>query len=752
MTFVTTWLAVAGAAAMAIPIIIHLIFRQRRRPIEWAAMRFLIEAFRKQKRRLQLEQILLLAVRCMIVLVLGLALARPILRGAGLLDDDGFRTVILVIDDGLASQVTSEPSSPETAFARHIEQARELVSALGESEAVGIITAARPATGRIVPPSVDHGAVLEFLDALHPTLAPTDIPASLELARRAAEEATADGGSATVIVLSEFREGSALLETALPSFAPLEEIGGGVRLLASQPATDAVGNVQVAAVTPVRRVIVPDASDAAQQITVHLSRHGGELSRASNRVRLRGDSSDLAPAKTIEWTAGQTTLSETFSIAFDSIVPGRIGVSAIVEEQDGMGPDNRQFMTLEVRESLQVALVSPPTFERMSSLGDLTPGQWIRRALHASDDSRIELTDVAPASLDDLDLRSMDVAIITRPDRITDGGWQALRGFVDRGGLVVFVPPTDVNVHQWTERLRDDLSLPWRIALEPVVSEEGLGLADTQPASELFRMLQGELIDITRSLVVYRYLSVVAVETQAEIVLTLENESPLMIMGAPEPPEGEASASADASRGLVVLLATAPLFPEWSTLPVQMFMVPLFQETVRQGVSMIRARDRARVGDRPVLAALPAGITSLRAPSGAEVALDPYRRPVNPLEEQGLYGGATGEEDEGALLAVNIDISAARTETVSAAVIDEWLSGAGEWQFLRADAPASALATSEQASSLAGTLLWALLALVAIETILARRFSHAFRLAAGTELAGGMQSTVSERRGPVAAR
>jgi hypothetical protein len=125
---------------------------------------------------------------------------------------------------------------------------------------------------------------------------------------------------------------------------------------------------------------------------------------------------------------------------------------------------------------------------------------------------------------------------------------------------------------------------------------------------------------------------------------------------------------------------------------------------------------------------------------------------VNPLEEQGLYGGATGEEDEGALLAVNIDISAARTETVSAAVIDEWLSGAGEWQFLRADAPASALATSEQASSLAGTLLWALLALVAIETILARRFSHAFRLAAGTELAGGMQSTVSERRGPVAAR
>ena len=103
MTFVTAGLAVAGLAAISIPILIHLLWRQRRRPVQWAAMKFLIEAWKRHRRRLQIEQILLLATRCLIVAVLGAALARPILEAAGVVDLGGSRTVLLVIDDGVAS-------------------------------------------------------------------------------------------------------------------------------------------------------------------------------------------------------------------------------------------------------------------------------------------------------------------------------------------------------------------------------------------------------------------------------------------------------------------------------------------------------------------------------------------------------------------------------------------------------------------------------------------------------------------------
>lgn len=65
----------AAAGVVAIPIIIHLLNRRRFRVVTWAAMRFLLNAERKNSRRMRLEQIILLAVRCLIVALLVLALA-----------------------------------------------------------------------------------------------------------------------------------------------------------------------------------------------------------------------------------------------------------------------------------------------------------------------------------------------------------------------------------------------------------------------------------------------------------------------------------------------------------------------------------------------------------------------------------------------------------------------------------------------------------------------------------------------------
>jgi len=75
-------LAVAGAAAVAIPIAIHLLSRVRRTRVDWGAMRFVRLAYQRQRRRLRFERWLLLAVRCLLVVLAGLALAAPVLTGA----------------------------------------------------------------------------------------------------------------------------------------------------------------------------------------------------------------------------------------------------------------------------------------------------------------------------------------------------------------------------------------------------------------------------------------------------------------------------------------------------------------------------------------------------------------------------------------------------------------------------------------------------------------------------------------------
>src|SRR4051794_7214984 len=68
---------IAGALLIAIPIIIHILNRQRFRIVNWAAMEFLLRAMRKNRKRLKLEQWILLAARCLAVFLIGLALSEP---------------------------------------------------------------------------------------------------------------------------------------------------------------------------------------------------------------------------------------------------------------------------------------------------------------------------------------------------------------------------------------------------------------------------------------------------------------------------------------------------------------------------------------------------------------------------------------------------------------------------------------------------------------------------------------------------
>ncbi len=101
MIFLHPALLAAGLAAVGLPVLIHLLTRRRRRPTPWAAMRFLQIALRKQRKRLLLERWLLLACRCLLVALLGLALARP-LFGAALADQGPVQLAIL-IDNSLTS-------------------------------------------------------------------------------------------------------------------------------------------------------------------------------------------------------------------------------------------------------------------------------------------------------------------------------------------------------------------------------------------------------------------------------------------------------------------------------------------------------------------------------------------------------------------------------------------------------------------------------------------------------------------------
>jgi hypothetical protein len=125
------WLWALGG--VAIPLAIYLWRRQTPRIERWAAMQFLRSALEHNARRLRMESLLLLLVRCGLLALLALALAEPFQESASSRVSGSRRThKVLVIDGSLSMSATQGSGSR---FEEACQQARVIVeqSAVGDS-------------------------------------------------------------------------------------------------------------------------------------------------------------------------------------------------------------------------------------------------------------------------------------------------------------------------------------------------------------------------------------------------------------------------------------------------------------------------------------------------------------------------------------------------------------------------------------------------------------------------------------------
>ena len=118
-----------GAALFAVPLIIHLINRRRYRTVTWAAMEFLLQAYKKKNRRMRVENLLLLLLRCAIPVLLAFALARPFLGSENVFRfmAEQRRDVVMLIDE---SYSMNRQVAAGTVFDAAKAQARRLFDML----------------------------------------------------------------------------------------------------------------------------------------------------------------------------------------------------------------------------------------------------------------------------------------------------------------------------------------------------------------------------------------------------------------------------------------------------------------------------------------------------------------------------------------------------------------------------------------------------------------------------------------------
>src|SRR6516225_2150003 len=108
-----------GLAGIAIPIIIHLLNRKRYNVVDWGAMQFL-QISETTRRRLLIEEILLMVLRMGLIALLVLALAIPRASGPGVAELGGRtnRDVVLVFDGSASMGLTDGKSKTPHELAR----------------------------------------------------------------------------------------------------------------------------------------------------------------------------------------------------------------------------------------------------------------------------------------------------------------------------------------------------------------------------------------------------------------------------------------------------------------------------------------------------------------------------------------------------------------------------------------------------------------------------------------------------------
>ena len=116
-------LLLTGLAGIALPVLAHLLSKKKYDVVQWGAMQFL-ELGRNTRRRIRLEELLLLLFRMLLVAILALALARPWVSG------------------GLFSRLSSTlcAGGAEAATPQTKRRARSDVCALGRPQSLSTVS------------------------------------------------------------------------------------------------------------------------------------------------------------------------------------------------------------------------------------------------------------------------------------------------------------------------------------------------------------------------------------------------------------------------------------------------------------------------------------------------------------------------------------------------------------------------------------------------------------------------------------
>jgi hypothetical protein len=223
VVFFTNLALLGGLAALAIPILIHLLIKRKKQRLRFSTLQFFVKKEEQASKRRMLRNWLLLALRILLVTSLVLAFARPFTRMAPALTNQTKRIGIFVLDRSASMRATVRG---ETAWSRALSQARAALREFKANDQVAIVTCSAGAEtfSGFNPPA----AIARLLDGLAPEFTSGDLAEGLRKALKLASTIEANA-AATIYVVSDLQKSGSqdLPSVAVPAEIEVKLLNGG---------------------------------------------------------------------------------------------------------------------------------------------------------------------------------------------------------------------------------------------------------------------------------------------------------------------------------------------------------------------------------------------------------------------------------------------------------------------------------------------------------------------------------------------
>ena len=434
LTFLANAFAIAGAIGASIPIILHLLNRERARQLIFSTVRFIQMSHQTNVRRHKLKRLLLLLMRILMLALLGLAFARPFFAADPVFTQKtgGKRNAVIVLD-------TSYSMGYEGVFETAKKEAIKILDGLDASDAACLILSSDNA--RVVAPlGSEFSHIRTALSRAETTYEHTDYLDALQTADEILQPIPI--GEKQVYLIGDMQK------RGWENFIETDKLSPDVQMNFIDVGAESPRNLAITGMS-VPPVVLKEQS--ASQLVARVHNFGDEAVE-NLQVRLFIDGNII---DTVELDLEPDDLADAvFKVEFEDEATHTGWVEL---PEDALGADNKRYFTLQSLQSIKVHAVHDKS--RTSGRYQTVETFFLKKALVSESDTlQIDFTESASVPNADR-LARVDVLILADVAELSAAEAERVKTYVAAGGGLIVTVGDNIDTDAYRQRLGGETGL-----------------------------------------------------------------------------------------------------------------------------------------------------------------------------------------------------------------------------------------------------------------------------------------------------